>query len=192
MPSLRPIAHLGHPVLRTLAEPVDLPASESIRTLADEMLATLREANGVGLAAPQVFESSSLFIVASRPNARYPDAPAMEPTVLVNPLIVERSPDLVAGWEGCLSIPGLRGLVPRSRWIKVRYQTLDGATIEGEFTDFVARVVQHEDDHLHGLVFLDRLAHAGDMVTEREYLDRFATAPTPEAASGLGLHARAD
>ena len=194
MPSLRPIAHLGHPVLRTLAEPVELPAIEPIRTLAEEMLATLLNANGVGIAAPQVFESMSLFIVASRPNARYPDALLMEPTVMVNPRIIERSPDLVAGWEGCLSIPGLRGLVPRSRWINVQYQTLDGATINEEYSDFIARVIQHEDDHLHGLVFLDRLASAGDVVTEREYLDRFAAAPTPEVASGLGLnlHARVD
>ena len=187
MTTIRPIAQLGHPVLRTPALPVSLPASEIIRTLADDMLATLREANGVGIAAPQVGEGFRLFIVASRPNPRYSDAPLMEPTLMINPEIVEQSADFVAGWEGCLSIPGIRGLVPRSRRIRIRYQSLDGQTIEGEFTDFVARVIQHEDDHLHGLVFLDRLASPRDVVTEREYLDRYASAPTPAVASDLAV-----
>ena len=185
MSTTRPIAQLGHPVLRTPATRVIVPALEPIRVLASDMLTTLREANGVGIAAPQVYESASLFIVASRPNPRYPDAPTMEPEVMVNPEIIARSPDLVAGWEGCLSIPGLRGLVPRARQIRVRYQTLDGDTLDREFDDFVARVIQHEDDHLHGLVFLDRLASPRDVVTEREYLDRFASAATPAVASEL-------
>jgi len=185
MPTIRSIAQLGHPVLRTPANWVVVPALKPIRTLAEDMLATLRDANGVGIAAPQVYESSSLFIVASRPNPRYPDAPLMDPEVMVNPAVVERSADLVPGWEGCLSIPGFRGLVPRSRRVRVRYQTLDGATLDREFTDFVARVIQHEDDHLHGLVFLDRLASPRDVVTECEYLDRFASAPVPLVASGL-------
>ena len=186
MATVRPIAQLGHPILRTAAVEVVLPATESVRTLAADMLATLREANGVGIAAPQVFESAGLFIVASRPNPRYPDAPEMAPELMINPIIVERSAELVPGWEGCLSIPGLRGLVPRPRQVRVRYQTLDGATLDREFTDFVARVIQHEDDHLHGLVFLDRLASPRDVVSEREYLDRYAAAPTPAVASGLG------
>ncbi len=179
MPTIQPIAQLGHPVLRVPANRVVVPAPEGIRTLVEDMLATLRDANGVGIAAPQVYESSSVFIVASRPNPRYPDAPTMEPEVMVNPEIVERSGDIVPGWEGCLSIPGFRGLVPRPMKIRVRYQTLDGATLDREFVDFVARVIQHEDDHLHGLVFLDRLGSARDVVTEREYQDRFASAPIP-------------
>ena len=186
MPTVRPIAQLGHPVLRVPTVEVIVPVPDKIRTLAEDMLATLLESNGVGIAAPQVYESHSLFIVASRPNPRYPDAPSMEPEVMVNPAIVERSSDLVAGWEGCLSIPGLRGLVPRSRVVRVCYQTLDGSTIDREFNDFVARVIQHEDDHLRGLVFLDRLASPRDVATEHEYLDRFASAPTPAVASGLG------
>lgn len=187
MPTIRPIAHLGHPVLRAPAGRVMVPVSGEIRALAADMLATLVEANGVGIAAPQVYESAGLFIVASRPNPRYPDAPSMEPTVMVNPEIVERSEDLVAGWEGCLSIPGLRGLVPRSRRVRIRYQTLDGEAVDREFVDFVARVVQHEDDHLRGIVFLDRLASPRDVATEREYLDRFAAAPVPAVDSGLTI-----
>ena len=189
MASVRPITQLGHPILRTPAARVEVPIPAAIRELADDMLATLRAANGVGIAAPQVGESQSLFVVASRPNPRYPDAPEMEPTVMVNPEIVARSADLVAGWEGCLSIPGLRGLVPRARTIRVRYQTLDGEAVDREFADFVARVIQHEDDHLRGVVFLDRLASPRDVVTEREYLDRYASAPTPLADSGLMIPA---
>ncbi len=175
MSLLRQIAQLGHPVLRTEAASVELPASETIRSLIDDMLTTMRDANGVGIAAPQVYISSAIFIVASRPNPRYPNAPAMEPEVVINPEIVERSPDLVKGWEGCLSIPGLRGNVPRHQRIRVRYQTLEGERIEREFTDFVARVFQHEDDHLHGLVFLDRLENSKDLVCEKEYLKQFAS-----------------
>ena len=174
MPILRQIAQLGHPVLRTIAAPVPLPASTAIRSLIDDMLATLREADGVGLAAPQVFESLAILIVASRPNPRYPDAPLMEPEVVINPEILERSDEMVKGWEGCLSIPGIRGEVPRHRRIRVRYQTIEGTVVDREFTDFVARIFQHEDDHLRGIVFLDRLESTRDLVTEREYQKQFA------------------
>src|SRR5215831_18104909 len=133
MALLRQIAQLGHPVLRTPAGPVRLPASDPVRTLIADMLATLEDASGVGIAAPQVYEPAALFIVASRPNPRYPTAPLMEPEVVINPEILERSDELVKDWEGCLSIPGLRGLVPRHRRIRARYQTIEGRTIEREF-----------------------------------------------------------
>jgi peptide deformylase len=154
--------------------PVELPVEAAVRSLADDMLATLREADGVGIAAPQVHESQSLFIVASRPNARYPDAPLMEPEVVINPEILDRSPEMIKGWEGCLSIPGIRGEVPRHRTIRVRYRNLEGSMVERELTEFVARVFQHEYDHLHGVVFLDRLESVRDIVSEREYQRRFA------------------
>jgi peptide deformylase len=140
MALLRQIAQLGHPVLRTLAESVRLPASDPVRALIADMLATLEDANGVGIAAPQVYEPAALFIVASRPNPRYPDAPLMEPEVVINPEILERSDEPVKDWEGYLSIPGLRGLVPRHRRIRVRYQTIEGQPVEREFVDFVARI----------------------------------------------------
>ena len=123
MPLIRQIAQLGHPVLREPARPAALPASEALRALAGDMLATLLDADGVGIAAPQVYEGVTLFLVASRPNPRYPDAPEMEPEVVVNPEVVERSGEIVKGWEGCLSIPGIRGEVPRHRWIRARYRT---------------------------------------------------------------------
>jgi peptide deformylase len=169
MALLRQIAQLGHPVLRTAAGPVELPASDATRRLIDDMLATLRDAGGVGLAAPQVYEPVAIFIVASRPNPRYPDAPIMEPEVVVNPQIVERSDEVVKGWEGCLSIPGIRGEVSRHRHIRLRYQTVEGRVVERQFSDFIARIVQHEDDHLHGTVFFDRLESTRDVITEKEY-----------------------
>jgi peptide deformylase len=169
MPVLRQIAQLGHPVLRTPASPVPLPAQGGVRELVDAMLATLRDANGVGIAAPQVYEPLRVFIVASRPNPRYPDAPSMEPEVVFNPEVIERSADLVKGWEGCLSIPGIRGNVPRHRRIVARYQTAAGAAVEREFEGFVARVFQHELDHLDGVVSLDRLESTRDVITEKEF-----------------------
>jgi peptide deformylase len=173
MPLLRQIAQLGHPVLRAPVEPVAVPVAHEIRSLVADMLLTLRDANGVGIAAPQVYESKAIFIVASRPNPRYPTAPLMDPEVVINPEILGRSPEIVKDWEGCLSIPGIRGEVPRHREIKVRYQSIEGQLIERQFSDFVARIFQHEDDHLHGIVFLDRLESTRDVITEKEYQKRF-------------------
>ena len=174
MALLRQIAQLGHPVLRAPVAPAIFPASDSMRSLVADMLETMRDANGVGIAAPQVFESVAIFIVASRPNPRYPNAPVMEPEVVINPEIIERSPEIVKDWEGCLSIPGLRGEVPRHRHIKARYQTIDGSDVERQFSDFVARIFQHEDDHLRGIVFLDRLESTRDVITEKEFQKQMA------------------
>ena len=172
MALLRQISQLGHPVLRAPVARVEFPASDSVRILVADMLETLRDANGVGIAAPQVYESLAIFIVASRPNPRYPEAPIMVPEVAINPEITERSAELVKDWEGCLSIPGLRGEISRHRHIKARYQTIEGTLVERQFSDFVARIVQHEDDHLHGIVFLDRLESTRDLITEKEYQKR--------------------
>ncbi|MDG3008065.1 peptide deformylase [Paludisphaera mucosa] len=174
MAVLRQIAQLGHPALRTPAEAVAFPLSDEVRTLVDDMLATMREADGVGIAAPQVYRSLRIFIVAPRPNPRYPDAIEETPIVAINPEIVERSDEREKGWEGCLSIPGIRAEVPRNRWIVVRYQDLQGDHIVRKLEDFVARIFQHEDDHLHGLVFLDRLDSPRDVITEREHRRRLA------------------
>jgi peptide deformylase len=172
LPLLRQIAQLGHSVLRSQAPNVALPASAEIRELIADMKATLRDANGVGIAAPQVYASHAILIVASRPNPRYPHAPVMEPETVINPQIIDRSSEIVKDWEGCLSIPGIRGEVPRHRHIRVRYQTADGQSIERDFSDFVARIFQHEDDHLRGIVFLDRLESTRDLITEKEYQRR--------------------
>jgi peptide deformylase len=170
MPILRQIAQLGHPVLRNEALPVQDPLDLQLQSLIDDMLATVAEVSGVGIAAPQVYEPLRMFIVASRPNIRYPYAPEMEPTAMINPELLWSSEDKENGWEGCLSIPGIRGFVPRSRRIGVRYINHAGEIREEEFRDFIARVFQHEFDHLNGVVFLDRLESNRDIVSEKEYM----------------------
>lgn len=166
------IAQLGNPVLRQQAQVVDNIRDERLQQLIDHLIATVVAANGVGIAAPQVSESYRLFIVASRPNPRYPYAPLMEPTAMVNPRIISHSPEIVQGWEGCLSIPGIRGLVPRHQAVEVEYTNRHGQLHRQELTDFVARIFQHEYDHLNGIVFLDRVESTKDLMTEQEYQQR--------------------
>jgi peptide deformylase len=170
MPILRQIAQLGQPVLREAGKKIVEPLDAAVQMLIDDMLITAADANGVGIAAPQVFESLSLFIVSSNPNPRYPQAPMMEPTAMINPEILWVSDDIHKEWEGCLSIPGLRGLVPRHRKIGVRYMTRTGEVREEEYTDFLARVFQHEFDHIQGILFIDRIESTLDLITEKEYL----------------------
>jgi len=170
MPIIRQIAQLGQPLLREVARKVADPCAPAIQALIEDMLVTVADASGVGIAAPQLFESLALFIVASRPNPRYPQAPLVEPTVMINPEILWTADTREMGWEGCLSIPGLRGLVPRSTRLGVRYLDREGNLREEEYADFPARVVQHEFDHLQGIVFIDRIESTRDLVTEKEYL----------------------
>jgi peptide deformylase len=145
------------------------PTDPAVRTLGEDLLETLRDADGVGLAAPQVYVGLSLFLIAPRPNPRYPDAPSVAPEVVINPEVLDRSPELEKGWEGCLSIPGIRGEVPRHSWIDVAYLTIDGSRVERRFEGFEARIFQHEHDHLLGLVFLDRLESPRDIISDKEY-----------------------
>jgi peptide deformylase len=170
MPILRQIAQLGQPVLRGVAGKIADPGDPAVQALIDDMLVTVADADGVGLAAPQVFEPLSLFIVASRPNQRYPSAPEMEPAAMINPEILWASDETEKGWEGCLSIPGLRGLVPRNRRVGVRYLTRKGEVREVEYAGFLARVFQHEFDHLQGVIFVDRVESTRELMTEKEYL----------------------
>jgi peptide deformylase len=170
MAILRQIAQLGQPILRETAGRIEDPADPAVQGLIEDMFVTVADANGVGIAAPQVFEPLSLFIVASRPNPRYPHAPAMEATPMINPEILWTSDTMDKGWEGCLSIPGLRGLVPRHQRIVVRYLTRNGDFREEEYSGFLARILQHEFDHLQGMVFIDRVETTRELVTEKEYL----------------------
>lgn len=172
MSELLPIIQLGDPILRQKATLVENINDERIQKLIDDLTATVAQANGVGIAAPQVAQSYRLFIVASRPNPRYPNAPSMEPTAMMNPKILASSTEIVKGWEGCLSIPGIRGLVPRAQAIEVEYTDRNGKLQKQEFSDFVARIFQHEYDHLDGIVFLDRLESTLDIITEQEYQKR--------------------
>lgn len=166
------IAHLGNPILRQIAQPIVDVTDATISALIDSLMATATAANGVGIAAPQVSQSYRLFIVASRPNDRYPNAPLMEPTAMINPKIIAHSSKIVKEWEGCLSVPGIRGLVPRYHTIEVEYLNQDGQLQRQQLSDFVARIFQHELDHLDGKVFLDRLESTQDSLSEQEYQRR--------------------
>lgn len=168
------VAQLGNEILRRQAESVSDVRHPAIQQLIDSLIATVKAENGVGIAAPQVGESLRVIVVASRPNERYPHAPKMEPTALINPRIVGNSGVVLKDWEGCLCVPGIRGLVPRYEGVAVEYGDREGRVHQREFTGFVARILQHEVDHLEGIIFLDRMESTQDLVTEQEYLKRIA------------------
>ena len=162
------VIRLGHPTLRDVAEPVpeDWFSSARLMDLGRDMIRTMIEENGVGLAAPQVAESLRLFaywVPETEDEAEIP------PTVLVNPEIRPIGEDFEEGWEGCLSIPGLRGLVPRHRRIKVKARRVDGEPVSLTADGFQARVIQHEHDHLDGVVFLDRMTNIHSLAFEPEW-----------------------
>jgi peptide deformylase len=156
--SILKVARMGHPVLRAKARALDKGEirSAAIQRLIDDMIETMIEYHGVGLAAPQVHEAVRLFVAAL-------DAPPEEggkepePVVIINPEIVPVGSDTVEDWEGCLSIPEIRGRVPRAREIRVRAFDRKGDRVELRAHDFPARVIQHETDHLDGVLFLDRM-----------------------------------
>ncbi|MDJ0579222.1 peptide deformylase [Crocosphaera sp.] len=161
------IAQVGNPILRQQAQLVQDITDEKLQQLMDNLLSIARDANGVGIAAPQVSESYRLFVICSHPNPRYPDAPMMEPTIMINPRIVSHSDEIVKDWEGCLSVPGLRGLVPRYKMITVEYLDRYGKFQQQELRDFVARIFQHELDHLNGILFIDRVEKSEDLVEKK-------------------------
>lgn len=171
-PEPLPIAQLGNPILRQLAEPIVDPTAEWVQSLADRMIEHIQTVNAVGLAAPQVCQLYALMVIASHPNDRYPDAPQMDPLVLINPTVVDQSETLIKDWEGCLSIPQLRGQIKRCQWVEVTYSDRSGQTQQTRFEDFVARIFQHEYDHLTGKFFLDYLEQTDDLMTEQEWRDR--------------------
>ena len=160
MSVILPVAQRGEDILRLKAACVADAEfnSDWLMQLASAMIATMLERSGVGIAAPQVYISKRVIIVASRPNLRYPDAPEMDAVVMVNPEILEFSQATTLGEEGCLSVPNERGQVQRAQSIKVLYHTLTGEVMESTFEGFPARIVQHEIDHLNGILFADRLS----------------------------------
>lgn len=169
MTKLRAIAQLGEPILRSQAEAINDLCDPKIIELIDSLIATAVANQGVGIAAPQISQPYRLFIMASHPSDRYPHAPTMKPTAMINPRILSHGNEVVKDWEGCLSVPDTRGLVPRYRQIEVEYITQQGETKQEILTDFVARIFQHELDHLDGIVFTDRISDPADLYTEAEY-----------------------
>lgn len=163
---------LGDPVLRGRAKKVPESSLSLVAELAPRLVVTMIDAEGVGIAAPQVGVPWRVFVVASRPNPRYPKAPAMHPVVMVNPVVEKRYGGLVDGWEGCLSVPGLRGIVPRHRKLRVSFTNLDGTRSRAVLTDFVARIFQHEFDHIDGRLYIDRVQRSRDFMTDVEFSKR--------------------
>jgi peptide deformylase len=175
MADKRPISQLGDPVLRQTARPISNVQDDWVQPLIDDLILTLIQSQGVGISAPQVGSPHRIVVMASHPNERYPDAPMMEPTVLINPRMIDHSEACVTDWEGCLSIPNIRGRVPRYQAVEVEYTTPAGKLQRQVFTDFIARIFQHEFDHLEGMVFLDRLQQPQELMTEQEYRQRVLT-----------------
>lgn len=155
--ALREILKMGDPRLLRIAQPVREFGTPALRALVADMLDTMVAADGAGLAAPQIGVDLQLVIFGFDHNERYPDAPAVPLTTLLNPVIEPLGDETVDGWEGCLSVPGLRGVVPRFARIRYRGFDLDGRTIEREADGFHARVVQHECDHLIGRLYPTRM-----------------------------------
>ncbi|MCI0626094.1 MAG: peptide deformylase [Acidobacteria bacterium] len=157
--SILKVAKLGNPILRQIAKPVPAATirSHEIQRLIKDMVATMREYGGVGLAAPQVHESLQITVIEGMEDAGSGTRPPTQLQVLVNPALSVVSDELEEDWEGCLSIPDLRGRVPRYREVQVRALGADGQQIEFRAAGFQARVIQHEHDHLLGKVYLDRM-----------------------------------
>jgi peptide deformylase len=169
------VARMGHPVLRAKANP--LPPSEikhpRIQQLIDDMFATMREYSGIGLAAPQVHEGLRLFVAGVRAaesgTPELSDDVEMPFIALINPEITSLGGDAIEGWEGCLSIPDIRGLVPRPNRVHVKAYDRQGRAIELEAQGLPARVIQHETDHLDGVLFFDRMDRFESLTFNDEY-----------------------
>ena len=155
--AVREILKMGDPRLLRIAQPVREFATPALHSLIEDMHATMAAANGAGLAAPQIGVDLQLVIFGFERNERYPEAPPVPMTVLINPSITPIGDEMEEGWEGCLSVPGLRGVVPRH--LRIRYRGFDvhGRPIDREAEGFHARVVQHECDHLIGRLYPTRM-----------------------------------
>ena len=155
--TVRETLKMGHPLLQQVAEPVHAFNTPVLDALILDMFETMEALNGAGLAAPQIGESLRVLIFAVEDNPRYPEVESIPETVLINPTIHILDETLEEDWEGCLSVPGLRGLVPRYRAIRYRGYDQNGELIERDAGGFHARVVQHELDHLDGILYPQRI-----------------------------------
>lgn len=155
--AVRPVLRMGHPILRQVAAPVERYGTRELEALGEDMLDTMRALNGAGIAAPQIGVSLRVVLFEVARNPRYPDAEPVPRTFLVNPVLEPLGEEREDGWEGCLSVPGLRGLVPRYRHLHYRGYDLHGLPIDRTVSGFHARVVQHEVDHLDGILYPMRI-----------------------------------
>ena len=167
--SILKVARMGHPVLRARARELDRADIKrpAVQSLVDDMIETMIEYHGVGLAAPQVHESVRLFVATIDPADDERGDP--EPVVIINPEITPVGSDIIEDWEGCLSIPDIRGRVPRAREIVLRALGRHGERIELRVHSYAARVIQHETDHLEGILFFDRMRSFDSLTFLDEY-----------------------
>ena len=165
--SILKVARMGHPVLRQRARPLDKSALRDplMQKLIDDMIDTMHEYHGVGLAAPQVHEGVRVFVGMLEEDP----GPDSEAIAIINPEIVPQGPATQEGWEGCLSIPDIRGMVPRFTDILVRGLDREGRAMEMRLKNFAARVAQHETDHLDGVLFFDRMTSMQTLTYLEEY-----------------------
>ncbi len=177
--SVRKVLRMGHPCLQQPAHPVTAFDTPELRALIDDLFDTMAAENGAGLAAPQIGVSVAVVVFGFDTNPRYPDAEPVPRTILINPAIEPLGDSQDLAWEGCLSLPGMRGLVPR--WTRIRYRGFDpsGTPIAREASDFHARVVQHECDHLHGILYPQRMT---DM-SQFGFVDELSAAARMETGS---------
>ncbi len=162
--ALLKIAKMGNPILRKISEPVSKKDIESVdfQRFLDDMIETMRDEDGLGLAAPQVHVSKQVVVIESLDDDRTPDAPPFPLLVLINPVFKYLSKEIRTGWEGCLSLDNLRGKVTRSRAVKLEALDRNGSPVVLDWEEFPAVVLQHEIDHLRGHLFVDRMK---DMTT---------------------------
>jgi len=167
--SILKVARMGHPVLRAKARAIDRAEIKGavMQRLIDDMIDTMVEYHGVGLAAPQVHEGVRIFVAALDADSEEGDR--HEPIAIINPEIIPVGSEVVEDWEGCLSIPDIRGRVPRAREITVRAFDRKGERVEINAHDFAARVIQHETDHLNGVLFFDRMRSFDSLTFLEEY-----------------------
>ncbi|HVO92050.1 MAG TPA: peptide deformylase [Terriglobales bacterium] len=157
--SILKVTRLGHPILRAVTATVSAAElhTPALQKLIDDMIVTMKEYDGVGLAGDQVFESKQIAVLEVSDNPRYPEKSKIPLTILINPEITPLSEEMEDDWEGCLSIPDLRGKVPRYKKIRVQALDRNGKALDFVAEDFHARVIQHEFDHLNGKIYLDRM-----------------------------------
>jgi peptide deformylase len=176
------VARLGHPVLRQVARPVpvEMIRSAEVQRFIDDMVETMREYTGAGLAANQVHTPLQIAVIEVTENPRYPDAPQIPLTVVVNPIVTPVTEEMEEGWEGCLSVPDMRGQVSRYTAVRLECLNRDGERVDVVAKDFFARVIQHETDHLNGIVYVDRMRDLSSLSFLAEW-QRYALGMTEQA-----------
>ena len=170
------IAQVGEEILRMPARQVAESEFnlQPLNSFIEDLLAKMLDVNGIGIAASQVFDPRAIMVIASRPNSRYPDAPDMPPLVMINPQVIKSGDNTNWDWEGCLSVPGLRGRIERADWVEVNYLDRTGVTQHIKLEGFVARIFLHEYDHLLGKTWLDHITSSENVMANDVWLAKFA------------------